>query len=138
MITIEQLEQKYKVIVFWGAVENVVAGYIREFKSVRCYIVDQDEKKWGKKIEGVEVCCPEIIKKDNLPQLAIIISAQRVELEVYNLIRRSGFHCDVFCEDMIYHEPYTNGTDCFRDKKDLFFGEGCYSAEKNIQVLIFL
>lgn len=138
MITIEQLEEKYKGIVFWGAVESVVAGYIQEFKSSRCYIVDQDKKKWGTKIAGVEVLDPEKIKKSNLSQFAIIISSQRVELEVYNLVRRSGFRCDVFCEDMIYHEPYVNGTGCFWDKNDLFFGEGCYSAEKNIQVLIFL
>ena len=48
-------------IIFFGAAGSAVA-YCQHTKTKPDFFVDNDEKKWGTFVEGVEVMHPEILK----------------------------------------------------------------------------
>lgn len=51
-------------IVIWGtrALGNTAFYYYKDKRKIVCYI-DNDERKWGEKLNGIEICSPDILKK---------------------------------------------------------------------------
>lgn len=129
MINFKLLREKYKKIIFWGALHNSLRRY-KDYICVADYIVDIDNNKWGTTESSLLICDPTSINKEDSHSIAIIILPLAAEKEIYTQIRRLGFHGDIYTDDMI--ELSEN------HESDYFNEIGCYTIEKHTQILMAL
>ena len=78
--------------VFFNRVSNIV-------KSLGVsYICDNDSRKWGKFIDGIEIRSPESLYDEDKSQLKIIITFQRIDNDFFSQLKKMGMYdCLFFC-----------------------------------------
>lgn len=134
MIDIIELRRKYKKIILWGCIPSLVKSYSAYLCKDTDYIVDSDVEKQGKYCLGYNIKAPHDICREDYEKIVIVILTQSCESEIYSNIRRIGIHCDVYTNDMVI---FNKDAEAYTEDK-YYFCEGQYTAEKHIQVLIFL
>lgn len=78
-------ESKNGSIVIWGtrALGKTAFYHYNDRKKIVCYI-DNDARKWGKKLNGIEICSPEILKEIDVDVvLAMNYGVDEVRKQLY-------------------------------------------------------
>lgn len=66
-----------KIIIFGAGEWGIYAYYYYRLKCEIIYYIDNSEELWGKRIHGIEVCSPDILKEFDLREIKIIIANKR-------------------------------------------------------------
>lgn len=136
MIKYSEFVQKYKKIVIWGA------GRTLKFSGINginfSYIVDSDKNKWGSYIGDLEICDPRKLYEEDVCDTAVLICSI-FEIDILKTIRSMSIKLDAYTPSMLYPNPFEPVNDSYIEKHpEMFYSEGKYSAEKNVQCLMFL
>lgn len=132
----EAILKKYNKIVVWGTGKRFEEGFKNDIEI--SYLVDSDESKWGKTIRGIRIESPKKLLEET-SETAIIIVSVYDDAIMRNIIKL-GVKCDFYTEKMLFPNPFGKiGT----YDENLFIpdspnGEGKYSIERNVLVLIAL
>lgn len=136
MIKYSDFLQMYKKIIIWGAGKTLQSSAFST--SNISYIVDSDSSKWGTYIDNVEICSPKKLYEENA-QEAVVLVCSIYEMEIIKTIRTMNVKLDVYTPNMLYPNPFDGVRDSYIEThSEMFFSQGKYSAEKNVQCLLFL
>lgn len=136
MIKYTDFLQKYKRIVIWGAGRTLKLSGFNGLKP--SYIVDSDKNKWGNCICDVEICDPSKLYEEDVRDTAVLVCSI-YEMDIIKTIRSMNVKLDVYTPSMLYPNPFEEVEDPFLESRpEMFYSEGQYSAEKNVQCLLFL
>ena len=80
-------------IVIWGTgrIGSIAFFYYKDISNIVCYI-DNDERKWGKILNGVKICSPDILKNQSMKVVLAIkkgVEDVRKQLDVKYGIKNS-------------------------------------------------
>lgn len=136
MIKYSEFVQKYKKLVIWGAGRTLKLSGFNGLKP--SYIVDSDKNKWGSHIGEFEICDPRKLYEEDVRDTVILICSI-FEIDILKTIRSMNVKLDVYTPSMLYPNPFEEVKDSYiENRPEMFFSEGQYSAERNVQCLIFL
>ncbi len=72
-------------IVIWGTgrIGTIAFFYYKDISNIICY-VDNDERKWGKTLNGIKICSPDVLKRQNVKIVIAIKKGKEVIREQLN------------------------------------------------------
>lgn len=84
------------------------------------YFVDNDTIKWGMSINGIDICCPELLSDENKESIFIFIASMfyekiRSQLIKMGFIENKHFYCSYRIENDYYVGRYPGFTDKSND-----------------------
>lgn len=90
---------KYENIIFWGAGYACPAAIDCFDKNKIIGVFDNDERKWGKQINGIEVLSPKEFDFSEIEDYAVVISTAGYEYEIACELRQKHIATDdnLFC-----------------------------------------
>ncbi|SES84778.1 hypothetical protein SAMN05660297_00707 [Natronincola peptidivorans] len=94
---------KYKKIIIFGA-GPIVDKLLDSVNLQIQYIIDNDPRKWGKKLSGIKIFNPDVLKTEDKNELVIIITSFFYDEEIRNQLSEMGFkrYENYFSIDEIY------------------------------------
>ena len=114
----------------WGRYTLEILNH-SEFKDIKVIFCDNDNKKWHKKINNVDVISPEeAIKLDN----AVIILGSKVNDEkMYQQLIKNGYPAESICRSI---DGYTGWQyfDYFQpNESEIFVDGGCFNGKTSLE-----
>lgn len=134
MIEIEELKKKYQKIILWGCVEKYVPMYMNYLEYKWDYIIDIDTGKQNKIYYGLEVKAPISLMNEKMEKIAVVILPIYQDKKIYNFLKLNNICCDIFLHDCI---EFNRNISPYQESR-FYYSEGRYSAEKHVQILVFL
>ncbi len=100
------LNDKKSIVVFGSGVNSkeilkLLLSHGRTIES----IVDNDQSKWGQKMEGIEIKCPQDIAYDNVDAVIITPSQQTFVDQIHEQIKQIARKKELFFIDYNYYKP---------------------------------